>query len=167
MKITLRPISESDDPFLSKLYASTRAAEMALVPWTDSEKRAFLEMQFHAQKTSYAKEYPEALHAVICRDGESVGYLYLNRSEDRFHILDITVADSCRNQGIGCVVLREILQEANGVGKPTTIYVENFNPSLRLFERLGFRVAAVKDFQTLLERRAGPLNGGVGEPGSA
>jgi ribosomal protein S18 acetylase RimI-like enzyme len=101
---------------------------MALVRWTDSQKQAFLEMQFSAQETSYAKEYAEARHAVICRDGDPVGHLYLDRSQDRFHILDITVADSCRNQGIGAVVLREILHEANRVDKPTTIYVENFNP---------------------------------------
>lgn len=167
MKITLRPVSESDDPFLFNLYASTRAAEMALVPWSDSEKQAFLEMQFRAQKTSYAKEYAGAQHAVISRDGDPVGRLYLDRSQDRFHILDITVADACRNQGIGSVVLREILQEANRADKPTTIYVENFNPSLRLFERLGFRVAAVKDVQILLERRPGPLNGGAWEAVSA
>src|SRR5580692_5615519 len=158
MKITLRPVSESDDPFLFKLYASTRAAEMTLVPWTDSQKQAFLEMQFRAQKTSYAKEYAVAQQTVICRDGDPVGRLYLDRSEHRFHILDITIADSCRNQGIGSEVLSEILHEANRVDQPTTIYVENFNPSLRLFERLGFRVAAVKDFQVLLERPPAPLN---------
>jgi hypothetical protein len=65
------------------------------------------------------------------------------------------------------VVLREILHKANRVDKPTTICVENFNPSLRLFERLGFRVAAVKDSQNLLARRPGSLNGGVWEPVSA
>ena len=152
MKITLEPVSESDGPFLFVLYRDTRASEMALVPWSDAQKQAFLEMQFTAQKVSYAKEYPDAQHDVICRDDAPVGRLYLDRSERRFHILDITVASACRNQGIGSMVLRKIVEEAEQVGRPTTIYVENFNPSMRLFERLGFRVAAVKDFQVLLER---------------
>jgi len=128
---------------------------MALVTWSDAQKQAFLQMQFTAQKTSYAKQFPSAQHAVICRDGNPVGRLYLDRSGERFHILDITVSDECRNQGIGDVVLRGLLAEAMEAGKPTTIYVENFNPSLRLFERLGFRTAGVKDFMILLERRPG------------
>jgi hypothetical protein len=69
MKISQRPVSAADDPFLFELYASTRAAQMALVPCTDSQKQACLEMQFREQKISYAKEYAEAQHAVICRDG--------------------------------------------------------------------------------------------------
>ena len=158
MRITLEPVSESNDPFLFLLYADTRASEMALVPWTDAQKQAFLEMQFSAQRASYARQYPGAQHAVICRDDDPVGRLYLDRSQERFHILDITMAKTCRNQGIGSLVLAKIVQEAERAGKPTTIYVEKFNRALRLFERLGFRVAAVKDFQVLLERPPAPLS---------
>jgi ribosomal protein S18 acetylase RimI-like enzyme len=158
MRITLRPVREPDDPFLFELYATTRASEMALVPWTDTQKQAFLQMQFTAQKNSYAKEYPDAQHAVICRDEEPVGRLYLARCQDCFRILDITVADRCRNKGIGSSVLKEILQEAIQAGKPTTIYVERVNPSMRLFERLGFSIASVRDFTVLLERRPSPLD---------
>jgi ribosomal protein S18 acetylase RimI-like enzyme len=158
MNITLRPVLESDDSFLFGLYASTRAAEMALVPWPDAQKQAFVQMQFTAQKTSYTKQFPGAQHAVICRDGDPVGRVYLDKSKERFHILDITVCDACRNQGIGGVVLREILAEAMEAGKPTTIHVENFNRSVRLFERLGFRPAGVKDFVILLERPPASLN---------
>jgi ribosomal protein S18 acetylase RimI-like enzyme len=157
MNITLQPVSRSDDPFLLELYGGTRASEMALVPWTDAQKQAFLEMQFTAQKVSYAKEYPEAQHALIRREDHPVGRLYLDRSSGRFHILDITVSSTCRNQGIGSIVLGKIVEEADRAGRPITIYVESFNPSLRLFERLGFRVAAVKDFQVLLERPPAPL----------
>jgi ribosomal protein S18 acetylase RimI-like enzyme len=157
MNITLRAVTEADDAFLFALYASTRAAEMTLVPWNDVQKQAFLEMQFRAQKTSYAKQYPAAQHSVICLDGSPVGRLYLDRSQERFHILDVTIAEACRNRGVGSVVLKEILEEADRMQKPATIYVENFNPSVRLFERLGFRAAATKDFTVLLERQSSAL----------
>jgi|SRR5580692_322041 RimJ/RimL family protein N-acetyltransferase len=157
MKVTLRPVHESDDSFLLSLYASTRAAEMAMVPWSDAQKDAFVKMQFAGQKSGYANDYPDAQHLVICADGEPVGRVYLSRSGTCFHILDITVAVSSRNKGIGSTVLREILQEADQAGNPATIYAENFNPSQRLFERLGFRVASVKDFTVLLERQPAPL----------
>ena len=153
MRISLRPVRESDDSFLFSLYASTRAAEMALVPWSDAQKDAFVKMQFAGQKSGYANDYPDAQHSVICMDDEPVGRVYLSRSQSCFHILDITIAVNSRNKGIGSTVLREILQEADQAGKPATIYVENFNPSQRLFERLGFRVVSVNDFSVLLERQ--------------
>jgi len=152
MKITQRPVCEADEPFLFELYASTRSYEMGLVPWNDAQKLAFLQMQFAAQKSSYASEYPHAKHTVICREDEPVGRLYLDRGQDSYHILDITITERERSKGTGSAVLKEILREAHQAGKPTIIYVENFNPSTRLFERLGFRVASAKDFQLLLER---------------
>ena len=65
---------------------------------------------------------------------------------------DITIAPESRNAGIGSLVLRTILEEADLSGKPVTIYVESFNPSLRLFQRLGFQIASQDSFQLLLER---------------
>ena len=44
-------------------------------------------------------------------------------------------------------------------------YVENFNPFVCLFERLGFARASAMDFQILLERR--PLGLPLPEPGIA
>ena len=48
------------------------------------------------------------------------------------------VAAGLRNRGIGGEVLRRVLAEADAAGKPVSIYVEDFNPSQRLFARLGF-----------------------------
>jgi len=149
--ITLRPVTESDDDFLLGLYASTRAEEMARVPWTAEQKDAFVRMQFEAQKRHYAAEYPQSRHDLICADGTPVGRIYLDRDASRFHILDITVLPQHRNAGIGSFLLRQLLQEAAESSKPVNIYVENFNPSLRLFKRLGFQVAEESGFQLLLK----------------
>jgi RimJ/RimL family protein N-acetyltransferase len=152
MKTLLRNVCESDEAFLFELYASTREMEMAQVPWTEDQKRAFLEMQFAAQKRSYAAMYPDAVHQIIVHDQQPVGRLYLARQAGSYHILDITIAADWRGSGIGSAVLKEILDEADGVGKPTNIYIENFNPSLRLFERLGFGTKSVDGYLILLER---------------
>ena len=37
----LRPETEADLPFLMQLYASTRAEELAAVPWSAEQKAAF------------------------------------------------------------------------------------------------------------------------------
>ena len=150
-KITLRPVTGQDDNFLLSLYASTRSAELVQVPWSPEQKEAFLRMQFNAQKQHYAAEYPQANHDLICVDGVPVGRLYLARAADALHILDITVLPEHRNSGIGSFLLGQVIEEARSTGRLVTIYVETFNPSLRLFERLGFRKDQEHGFQLLLK----------------
>jgi len=137
-RISLRPVTEADGDVLLELYTSSRAHELAIVPWTPEQKKAFVEMQFRAQQSHYQAEYPRAEHFMICLDGVPVGRVYLDRHAEEFHILDITVLPQQRNAGTGSFVLKQIMKEATGSGKPVSIYVETFNPSLRLFERLGF-----------------------------
>ena len=149
-KISLRPVSAEDNEFLLTVYASTRAEELERVPWTAEQKDAFVRMQFEAQKQHYAAEYPKATHDIICVDGEPAGRLYLSRTADALHILDITVLPQHRNAGTGSFLIRELLEEGSSAGKPVSIYVESFNPSLRLFSRLGFQKAEENGFQLLL-----------------
>src|SRR4051812_19114238 len=58
--ISLRPITDADLSFLYKVYASTRAQEMALVPWSDAQKQAFVRMQFEAQHKYYREQFTTA-----------------------------------------------------------------------------------------------------------
>jgi GNAT superfamily N-acetyltransferase len=148
--ITLRPVSATDDSFLLSVYASTRAQEMAMVPWTPEQKDAFVLMQFTAQKQHYAAEFPQANHDVICLGNLPVGRLYLDRRSGALHILDVTVLPEHRNQGTGTWLLQQLMEEARQGGKAVSINVENFNPSLRLFERLGFQRAEENGFHLLM-----------------
>ena len=149
--VTLRPVQEPDDPFLLEVYTSTRAQELSQVPWTAEQKQAFVRMQWEAQKKHYAAEHPRASHSVICVEGNAVGRLYLDRTGKDFHILDITLLPQHRNRGAGSFLLGQIMLEARQAGKPVTIYVETFNPSLRLFERLGFTSIQQEGFHLLMQ----------------
>jgi len=155
-QIRLRAVEPADDSFILSVYASTRADEMRQVPWTVEQKDAFVRMQYSAQKGHYAAAYPRASHDVICVEETSVGRIYLDRSEDVFHILDITVLPQYRDQGIGSELLRRLLAEAGHSGKAVTIYVETFNPSVRLFERLGFQKDEEKGFLLRMKWQAKP-----------
>jgi ribosomal protein S18 acetylase RimI-like enzyme len=154
VRVDRRPVAEDDRAFLLNLYASTRATEMAMVPWTEEQKQAFVESQFAAQLRGYADTYPDAVHEILSVSGELVGRVYLSREAERLQILDITIAPAARNRGIGTRVLREILAEADDAHKAVSVYVEPYNPSLRLFTRLGFAVASQEEFQLLLEKPA-------------
>src|ERR1041385_1116475 len=136
--ITLRPVGPDVHEFLVAVYASTRADELALTPWTDEQRDSFVRWQFGAQQEHYAKTYPAANHDIIMSDGRQVGRLYVARLDQEIRIVDITVLPAERNAGIGSYLIKQLLDEAARSGKMTRVYVEEFNPSLRLFERLGF-----------------------------
>lgn len=151
MAITLRDAGPDDEPFLFEVYACTRAAELAQVPWPDEQRDAFLRMQFDAQHTHYHELYPDADYRVILRDDERVGRLYVLREKDLMRIMDITVLPEYRNSGIGTELVRAVLDEAADSGRNVQIYVETFNPSLGLFKRMGFSILQEEGINYLLE----------------
>jgi hypothetical protein len=57
--IVLRPSLPEDRDVLRSIYATTRADELALTPWSDEEKAAFVEMQFDAQDRWYRQIHPD------------------------------------------------------------------------------------------------------------
>jgi len=138
MSITLRPVDAGDEAFLLQIYASVRAAEMAQVPWSEAQREAFVRSQFEAQQLHYRMHNPNATHDLILLNRQPIGRLYVARRESEIRILDITILPEHRNRGWGTPLIKNLMKEAAAAGKPLTIYVENFNPSLRLFERLGF-----------------------------
>jgi RimJ/RimL family protein N-acetyltransferase len=150
--ITIRPVGPDDHDFLLQVYASTRAAEMALVPWTSEQQQAFIRLQFAAQQAHYEKTYPAASHDIVLSNGRPVGRLYVARLDHEIRIVDITMLPAERNFGIGSYLIKQLLDEAKQTGKVTRIYVEEFNPSLRLFERLGFTRSEQHGIHVLMER---------------
>jgi ribosomal protein S18 acetylase RimI-like enzyme len=153
---TFRPIADADLPFLERLYASTRTEELAIVPWTDREKAAFLEQQFRAQHTHYQKYYANADWLVTMRAGEDIGRLYVDRWPSEHCILDIAFLPEYRGQGFGEALLRDLMDEAAGAGKAVSIHVEKFNPAMRLYRRLGFKTEEDKGVYDLMRWSATP-----------
>lgn len=149
--VTLRPVSADDYDFLVNVYGSTRAEELALVPWTIEQQQLFVRSQFAAQQDHYAKKYPTASHDIIMSNGRPVGRLYVARLDQEIRIIDITLLPAERNAGIGSYLIKQLQDEANRSGKLTRIFVEEFNPSLRLFERLGFSPSEQQGIHLLLQ----------------
>ncbi|HLO31905.1 MAG TPA: GNAT family N-acetyltransferase [Anaerolineales bacterium] len=135
---SLRPVREADEALLLEIYSSTRAEELALVPWDAAQKQAFLQMQFSAQQKHYRAYFPQAKHEMVQAEGHSIGRLYVDRRETEIRILDITLLPQARGRGIGRQIILDLMKEAEYQNKPLSVYVESFNRSLGLFQRLGF-----------------------------
>jgi ribosomal protein S18 acetylase RimI-like enzyme len=154
-QITLRPITPQDENFLCRLYASTREDELAVVPWSAAEKEAFLTMQFNAQHKFYQEQFRQAEFQLILLDDEPIGRLYIDRRPDEIRLIDIALLTEQRNKGIGSLFLKEVLAEGERAGLPVRIHVEQYNPALGLYERLGFRKIGDQGVYYLLEWSAG------------
>jgi GNAT superfamily N-acetyltransferase len=149
--ISFRPISDDDQEFLYRVYASTRAEEMKLVNWDEAQKESFLRMQFQAQHSYYHEQFTGAEFLIILRDGQRIGRLYVDRRDDEIRLIDIALLPENRGGGIGTVLIKELLDEAASVDKCVRIHVERFNPAMRLYERLGFRKTEDQDVYYLME----------------
>lgn len=149
--ISLRPECPQDQEFLFALYASTRAEEMKLVPWSDSQKHAFLRMQFELQSTHYHSYYSNASYQIILAEGQPIGRLYIHRAESQILVIDIALLPQHRGAGIGRQLLEEVLAEARAAKKTVGIHVERNNPALRLYARLGFSVVEDKGVYYYME----------------
>ncbi|HKG26664.1 MAG TPA: GNAT family N-acetyltransferase [Thermomicrobiales bacterium] len=167
MNLTLRPATPADRDLLSRIYASTREEEIALTDWTQPQIDAFLTQQFTAQDTHYRAHYPGAVFNLILLDDEPIGRLYLHRRPAEIRIMDIALLPPYRNRGLGTTLLRTLQTEAASAAKSLTIHVEQFNPALRLYTRLGFHPIAEHGVYLLMEWRPttsvaySPLSSGV------
>ena len=160
-EVLLRPAAETDREFLFEVYAATRTEELAQVPWSDEQKRAFLWQQFEAQDHEYRRAYPDGVYSVIELSTNRVGRLYLRHGATDTRIVDLALLPDYRGWGIGSRILGDLAGEADRAGRSLSIHVEVFNTGARrLYERFGFALAEDKGVYLLLVRPPAPSGRG-------
>ncbi|WP_206366463.1 GNAT family N-acetyltransferase [Sphingomonas gei] len=138
--VALRPMEDEDLVFTAALYASTRAEELAPIPWPAETKQAFLLQQHAAQHAHYQQHYRGMDAMIVERGGAAIGRLYLYEMPTEIRIVDISLTPQARGQGIGAALLRDLFAEIAPRGKNVTIHVEKNNPARTLYARLGFTI---------------------------
>jgi GNAT superfamily N-acetyltransferase len=136
--IAFRPCREEDLPFLSDLYASTRAEEVAQTGWPAAAQRAFLAQQFAAQHHHYQLHYPDAERLLIEQGGAPAGRIYLAERDGMLRLIDVALLPASRGSGVGTAIMTDLLRQAEALGLGIVIHVERYNPARRLYDRLGF-----------------------------
>ncbi|MDQ3287836.1 MAG: GNAT family N-acetyltransferase [Pseudomonadota bacterium] len=137
--ISLRAAVDSDLPYLRQLYAGTREAEMAQVPWPPATRRAFLDQQFALQHAHYIANFPGAAFFLLQRETEPFGRYYLWRDAADFLIVDISLDRRMQGLGIGSALIgrTHVLASEAGLGVRLSVRRDN-EAARRLYERLGF-----------------------------
>lgn len=136
----LRAMQDDDLSWLRDLYASTRAEEMAPLPWPDSAKRSFLDQQFALQHRHYMTYYGDTdFLAIEHRETGPAGRYYLQRTAPEHLIVDICLFPHLRGSGLGSLLIRESQKEAASLGRGMRLHVAGYNAEARrLYQRLGF-----------------------------
>jgi ribosomal protein S18 acetylase RimI-like enzyme len=158
-RIRFRAERDGDQPFLFRLYASTRAEEMKLAGWDTAQKEAFLRMQFQFQTTHYRRYFADASFQIILLDGEPIGRLYVHYGASEIRLMDVALLSEHRGAGIGGWILRTLLSDAEQSQKRVTLHVEKHNRALRLYQRLNFRVAEDQGVNLRMETTASCVSG--------
>ena len=157
--VRLRPATDADYDFMRDLYAATRAEEMERFPFDEAQKRVFLDQQFAAQFEHYTIHYPTCERNIIVeRNGAAIGRLWIDEWRDQIRIVDIALMPKWRGSGIGSNLLHRVLDRAAAAGKPVTIHVEEFNPALALYRRLGFEQIDTNGAYLLMRRTPPQVN---------
>jgi ribosomal protein S18 acetylase RimI-like enzyme len=153
--ISLRPAAPADAELLLGIYASTREEELAPLGWSEAQRDAFLRFQFTAQDRYYRSRFPAAAYDVVLAGGRPAGRLYVDRRADEIRVLDLALLAEHRGAGIGTALLRALQEEAAAADLPLTLHVEQSNPAMRLYRRLGFEPVEERIPYLLLEWRPG------------
>jgi ribosomal protein S18 acetylase RimI-like enzyme len=148
-----RAVTAADQQFLRSLYASVREAELAMVPWSDAKKEAFVTVQFNAQTSHYTTKFPSARFDIIEINGCPIGRVSVDRTPETIHLIDIIIAPDYRCQGFGTEIMRSLLLEAAETDKKILLYVEQFNRARTLYDRLGFSVVSGDQIYCQMEWR--------------
>lgn len=153
--VALRPATGADTEFFHAVYASGRAEELAVVPWTGEQKAAFLRSQSEAQLSHYAQHYPGTEYSVVVVDGEDAGRIFVQAGARELCLMEMTLLPSYRGRGVGTGLVRAVIDRAEALGLPAVLHVESFNRAKRLYERFGFAEAGDAGVYTRMVRPAG------------
>jgi GNAT superfamily N-acetyltransferase len=140
-KLSLRPVTKEDDPFLLEVYASTRAEELDQADWQEGQREVFVRWQFDLQRREYDARFPEARYELVLIGDQPAGRIWVGEDDEQIRLLDIALLPQFQRRGAGALLLKRLMKEAERVGKPLRhmVFVLN-NDAHRFYERLGFVV---------------------------
>lgn len=149
--IELRPATQADQPFLQRLYTSTRSLEFRL-HGCDAATEAILQtIQFKAQQTDFQLLYPDAEVTIIIERDEPIGRLYVHYTVAELRLVDITLLPEYRGRGVGKGLLRGLQAHGQRLHLPVRLNVMLGNPAQRLCQRCDFTMQGLDGLYAAME----------------
>jgi GNAT superfamily N-acetyltransferase len=130
LHISLRTASDDDVGFARNLYFETmREIIERLFGWDQSR-----------EEQNFARFFRLEEVRIITADGQDVGWIQEQISEESIHLGSLYVAPAMQGRGIGTQVLEMLLARAAGESKAVTLAVVKINnPARQFYEKRGFQ----------------------------
>lgn len=148
MPIVLRPACNEDFAFCARLYFS--AMEKIIRE---------LQLDVAKQEENLRHVWDVAHVRIITSGGADTGWMQSAMREDGLYLEQIFVDAPFRRRGIGTSVINGLIAQANRTSKPVTLAVVKINPALKLYERMGFRIADEDDRKFYMKREPDTASG--------
>lgn len=136
--LTSRPACSTDTDFLFELFASQWLQDLENWGWNAQQQKTFLRLQFDAQKSYYQLHFPDQDHRIVLMADNPIGSILVIRTDKDICLADIILLPRYHNQGIGTLLIQNLLTEAANTQKCVYLKVAKLNPAIHLYERLGF-----------------------------
>jgi len=137
--VVLRTATKNDSELLYQVFLDSRIDLMlGITGWEQQQQDAFMYFQFNTQLDQYQKNYVDARFDVIVAEGNVIGNIYTAQTDGAIHLVDISLLPEQRNRGIGQALIQDLLDEATRIQKDVTLHVQQGNPAIHLYLRLGF-----------------------------
>ncbi len=149
---SVRPCVVSDDALLYNVFCTTWRSEVAALP-NQNLAQHVLRIQHIAQERRFDGTHPGFERLVVLHDHEPAGRLYLDRTGEQIQVLDLTLLEESRGQGLGTRILAELVDTATREHRAIELQVPRRHERVTGFylER-GFRLTAVDDLDNHLVR---------------
>jgi GNAT superfamily N-acetyltransferase len=141
MQITLRPSRTEDFDFCAKLYFS--GMEKVIRE---------LNLDADAQAAGLREQWDSRQVRIITVDGAEIGWLQSFDKDGSLFLAQLFVGGEYQGRGIGTEVVKRLIDEAALARMAVTLGVVKTNPAIRLYTRLGFRVAHEDDRKFYMRR---------------
>ena len=138
MDTVLKLATPEDQEFLSELFNDVRSVEFAPLGLPQAALAQLLGMQFRAQQSGYAAQFPQAVDRILWSGKTRIGRMLVNESADGIHLVDIALLAPYRGQGRGTELIQRLRARAMKTRLPLRLSVRFGNPAERLYARQGF-----------------------------
>jgi ribosomal protein S18 acetylase RimI-like enzyme len=132
--LCLRPARPDDrDFFFAVRRSGFRLYVDGIAGWDDQHQRELANREFDSMPVQ-----------IVERDGLAVGYICVVHEDDHDDLDEIALLPHARGHGTGTGLVVAAMRAAGTRGVPLRLSVYVNNPARRLYDRLGFRVVAVR-----------------------
>ncbi len=128
--IGMRPAKPSDEPFLQRLYQSSRAD----LQWIDGEAELIdtvVANQYQVQQAGAGNQYPNAMHLIVEKTGSAIGAVTVDFGHNEVALIDLALIPAARGRGYSKVVLQGVQRAAQQVASPVAVVVWRNNLQAR------------------------------------